>query len=131
MRVLSSKQFGQKLKATIQSSGKLGFSKITGEVLELNKCQCVKFAQDDDSEGTLYLAAVRDTDEDGFGILQSGGYYNVSTKPLFDALGVDYSDQTMIYDLTRCSSLDHELGGSVYKMTPRPIIKTKLKNMER
>ena len=117
MKLLSSKQYGINLKATVQSTGKLGFSGPTATALELSAGRYIRFAQDDDD--TLYLAVMEGMDEDGFKILQSGGYYNVTTKTLFETLGVDFKTQTVIYDLMRVASKDEAMEGKAYRMTPR------------
>lgn len=119
MKILSSKQYGVNLKATVQSTGKLGFSGSTSTALLLTTAKCIRFAQDDDADETLYLAVMEGRDEDGFKLLQSGGYYSVATRALFDALGVDYKTQTVIYDLVRDASKDEVLGGQTYRMMPR------------
>lgn len=119
MKILSSKQYGVNLKATVQSTGKLGFSGPTAAALQLSAGTYVRFAQDDDPDETLYLAVMDGKDEDGFKLLQSGGYYNVTTKPLFEALGVDFKSQTVIYDLQRDASKDEAMGGKAYRMSPR------------
>lgn len=119
MKILSSKQYGVNLKATIQSTGKLGFSGPTATALELVAGGYIRFAQDDDPDETLYLAVMEGVDNDGFKLMQSGGYYNVTTRSLFDALGVEYRMQTVIYDLMRDASKDEAMGGRAYKMMPR------------
>lgn len=119
MKILSSKQYGVNLKATVQSTGKLGFSGPTATALELSAGGFIRFGQDDDTDETLFLAVMNGVDEDGFKIMQSGGYYSVSTKMLFEALNVDYKSQTVIYDLQRDSSKDETMGGRAYRMTPR------------
>lgn len=123
MKILSSKKYGVNLKATVQGTGKLGFSGATATALRLDTGMYIRFAQDDDADETLYLAVMNGMDEDGFKLLQSAGYYSVMTKPLFDALGVDYKSQTVIYDLTRDASKDEAMGGRAYRMTPRILYK--------
>lgn len=123
MKLLSSKQYGINLKATVQSTGKLGFSGPTATSLQLSAGVYIRFAQDDDADETLYLAVMEGKDEDGFKILQSGGYYNVNTKPLFEALGVDFKSNTVIYDLQRDASKDEDMSGKAYKMSPRMLPK--------
>ena len=54
IRILSAKLFATKLKATIRSSGKLGFSEATAKILDLESGKFAKFAKDTDS-GLLYL----------------------------------------------------------------------------
>lgn len=118
--ILSAKQYGVKLKATIQATGKLGFTRDTGEVLKLNEKKGVVFGQDDQSKDTLYIILTTEKGEDAFGLLCSGGYYSVNAKPLFDALEYKYQEQTVTFDLTRSAEHDAELGGEVYKAKKRP-----------
>lgn len=119
LKILSVKEYGASLKATIQSTGKLGFSSATAAVLELASHTHVRFAKEDDQSDVLYLAVMPGADEDGFKLMQSSGYYNVSTRPLFDALQVDYKSRTVIYDLQRDAEKDEEMGGKTYRMEPR------------
>lgn len=129
MQILSAKQYGSSLKATIQATGKLGFTKATSDTMALADKACVKFAVDDDPDKTMYIAACAEESEDGFKLLCSSEYYSVPTKALFDALGIDYQSQTVIFDLSRSAIHDAELGGDAYKMKMRTITKTE-KNME-
>lgn len=117
--ILSVKEYGVSLKATIQSTGKLGFTSGTAGVLGLARHSHVRIARDTDRPDVLYMAVMPDADEDGFRILQSGGYCYLNTRPLFDALEVDYRTQTVIYDLTRMTEGDEAMGGKVYRMEPR------------
>ena len=119
MKILSVKQYGVSLKATVQATGKLGFGAGTAHVLELPTHTYMRFAMEDEASGVLYLAVMPGADEDGFKILQSGGYYYINTKPLFEALELDFRSQLVIYDLQRDKSKDAELGGTAYRMEPR------------
>lgn len=119
LKILSVKEYGASLKATIQSTGKLGFTSATATVLELASHSHVRFAQEDEASDVLFLAVMPGVDEDGFKLMQSGGYYSVNTRPLFDALQVDYKSRTVIYDLQRDAAKDEEMGGKTYRMEPR------------
>ena len=127
MRILSAKTYGAKLKATIQATGKLGFTKNTSDALNLSVNKFIKFAQDDNED--LYLIVTQFENEDVFKLIYASGYYSVGTKGLFDALNFDYKNNTIIFDLQRMVNLDNELGGEVYKMNMRIIDKPE-KNME-
>lgn len=122
MKILSAKTYGVKLKATIQATGKLGFTKATSDVLGLGVRKFIKFAQSDD-ERELYLIVSESENEDAFKVSISSGYYSLNTKGLFDALDLDYKNKTIIFDLQRIVSLDNELEGDVYKMVYREILK--------
>lgn len=129
MKVLSSKKYGVKLKATIQATGKLGFPKQTSDVLGFKTKQFVKFAQSEDGKDDLFLCVMDAPDEDVFKVNCSSGYYNVGTKVLFDILGYDYTNCTIIFDLNRAAQFDEELHGEVYKMCMRKLSKND-KNIE-
>lgn len=117
--LLSAKEYGVSLKATIQGTGKLGFTAGTAKVMKLGEHSHVHFARMKEQPGMLYMALMTEADDDGFRVLMSGGYYYLNTKSLFDALGVDYRTQTVIYDLTRMEEGDEALGGKAYRMEPR------------
>lgn len=119
LKILSVKEYGTSLKATIQSTGKLGFTGATAAVLGLASHTHVRFAQEDETSDVLYLAVMPGADEEGFKLMQSGGYYNVNTRALFDALQVDYKTRTVIYDMQRDAAKDEEMGGKTYRMEPR------------
>ena len=119
IKVLSAQQYGKKLKATIQSTGKLGFTESTAEEFELDKPCWMKVAADDEVDELLYLILVREEDKDAFQVCKSGEYYYLPTKYLFDALGYDYEKKKIMFDIVRVSELDHELGGTVYRMKRR------------
>ena len=72
--VLSAKQFATKLKATIQASGRLGFTAETATVLGLESGKFAKFAKDDEND-SLYLIIINEPNEDAFEIRVSSGYY--------------------------------------------------------
>ena len=119
--------------ATIQATGRLGFPKLTSDALKFNARQYVKFAQSEDNNNDLFMCVLSEPNEDAFKVICSGGYYSLGTKVLFDILGYDYLNYTIIFDLNRASHLDEELQGEVYKMCERKLSKNNKKetdNME-
>ena len=118
--ILSAKQFATKLKATIQASGRLGFTAETATALDLESKKYAKFAKDDEKE-SLYIIIINEKSEDAFDIRVSSGYYYVPTKVMFDTLGYDYENNTIMFDLVRQPSLDNDLQGQVYYMKHRQI----------
>lgn len=116
--VISAKQFVQKLKVTIQSSGRLGFTGETGDHLRLQEKAGVKFAKDDE-KNVLYLIIIDTRSVDAFEFRSSGRYFYAETSRMFDYLGYDYSKGNIIFDLVRQDHLDEQLGGEVYMMKPR------------
>ena len=120
IQILSAKQFATKLKATIQASGRLGFTAETATALGFESGKFAKFAKDDEN-GSLYLIIINERSEDAFEIRVSSGYYYVPTKVMFDTLGFNYENGNIMFDLVRKSSLDDDLQGQVYFMKQRPI----------
>ena len=118
IRIINAKQFTTKLKATIQFSGRLGFTEETANVLDLSVGKFARFAQDDE-KNTLYLIIIDKASEDAFQIRLSSGYYYVPTKMMFDMLGFDYEHNTIMFDLIRQPSLDADLMGQAYLMKQR------------
>ena len=118
--ILSAKQFAIKLKATIQASGRLGFTAETATALDFKSGKFAKFAKDDENE-QLYLIINNEDSEDAFSIKATSGYYYVATKLLFDTLGYDYESGNIMFDLIRQPSLDTELAGQVYYMKQRKV----------
>lgn len=125
LKMLSAKDFSVKLKATIQASGRLGFTEPTAKKLELTTDKWVKFAEDDETN-EMYLAVCGELSEDAFPVKSSSGYFYVLAKNIFDTKGWDYTHQTIIFDLVRSSKYDEVMGGDTYKMNKR-IIKRKKK----
>ena len=116
--IISAKQFTAKLKATIQSTGKLGFTGETAKCLNLETEKHAKFAKDDKT-GVLYLILMNRPNEDAFPIKSTSGYYYAATSRMFDMLGFDYKSTTIMFDLIRQNSLDLDLNGEVYMMKQR------------
>ena len=129
LKMLSAKDFYVRLKATIQASGRLGFTETTAKKLELNTEKWVKFAEDEDTE-EMYLAVCNEKSDDAFPVKASSGYFYVFAKNLFDAKGLDYTHHTIIFDLTMASDYNEFFGGSTYKMNKRVINRKKKGEVE-
>lgn len=114
-KILSSKEYNIKLKATIHSSGKLGFTADTADKLKLSPKSAIKFAQDEDDESILYLINASEPDSDSFPVNKAGNYYYVNAKGLFDHLGFDYINNSIMFDMADVSENDIE----IYKLTKR------------
>ena len=121
--ILSASKYTSKLKATVHTSGKLGFTEVTARELGFKEDteNFVQFAQDDENQDILYLINDAIDDGDSFRINKAGKYYYVNSKLLFDSLGIDYVNQTVIYDMINIKIGDKEM----YKMTPRLLKKSK------
>ena len=116
--IISAKQFAIKLKATIQYSGRLGFTEETAKALGLESEKFATFAKDEE-KNILYLIITDENSDDAFPIKLSSGYYYVPAKLMFDMLGYDYENNNIVFDLVRQHSLDDDLKGQVYQMKPR------------
>ena len=125
--ILSAKQFATKLKATIQASGRLGFTAETATALDFKSGTFAKFAQDDENK-SLYLIIINEGSEDAFSVRESSGYFYVPTKVMFDTLGFNYENGNIMFDLVRQPSLDDDLQGQVYFMKQRQIKNREKKN---
>ncbi len=122
-RILSASRFVSKLKATVHTSGKLGFSEVTAKELGLfkNEEHFVQFAQDTEDPSVLYLINETEDNKDSFKVCKSGAYYYINAKLMFDSLGVDYTNKTIIYDMIKSQNEE----GDVYRMTKRELPKSK------
>lgn len=112
---ISAKEFAANLKATIHTTGKLGFSEATAKALGFGENSCVLFVDDVEDKNILYLVNAKGGDEDAFTVRKSGEYYYVNTKALFDKLGMDYIKNTIIFDMVRIDEEEYE----VYKLKKR------------
>ncbi|MCR4664440.1 MAG: hypothetical protein K5660_03645 [Paludibacteraceae bacterium] len=118
-QIFNAKEFTTKLKATIQSTGKLGFTAETISQLQLTTDCSILIAPDSESKHILYMAVLRTQDDTAFPVLKSGNYVYLNTRQLFDKLGVNYSNATVMFALSHFEEGDSQLGGDCYKMTMR------------
>ncbi len=126
LRILSATKYAaKKLKATVQNTGRLGFTESTKEEMNISENTYIYIAQGESSED-LYMIVSDKKDENAFRVHKSGSYYYIPTKQLFDDLKYDYKKITYIFDLIREESLDEGLG-KTYKMHKREI-KKKVEN---
>lgn len=128
IKILSAKDFAVKLKATIQATGKLGFTEETAKTLGLSNETYIQIAFDDE-EDVFYLIVMPCSNPDSFKVCSAGGYFYLPTSALFKSMGLDFSSFSFLFDLTREEKLDGSLGGAVYKMNKRTV-RRKRKNVE-
>lgn len=119
LSIYSAKNYSTKLKVTVHKTGKLGFTADTAASLHLSPDTYIKIARDEEQEDNLFMIVCEGIDEDGFKLCLNSGYYSLPTTMLLNELGFDYKHSTIIFDLSRVSSLDEEVGGRVYKMSKR------------
>lgn len=118
------KVYTVRLKATIQSSGRLGFTSDTIEQLKLTPECSIILAQDSDNKKVLYMAVLRERRDDAFPVLSAGKYVYLNTRQLFDTIKIDYVNLVNFFDITRFEEADEEMGGECYKMTLRNRLRT-------
>ena len=119
-KVYSVKDFGRVLKATIQNTGRLGFSGETAKAMKIDTDTLFIIGNDDRVQADLILVKMGEYNADAFRARKSNEYYYLNTTALFDMLGYDYkSDDTIFFDVVRFPSLDTEAGGEVYIMNKR------------
>ena len=118
------KIFTVRLKATIQSTGKLGFTADTMEQLKLTPECSIFLAPDDENKKVMYMGVAREKREGAFPVLSSGKYVYLNTRQLFDTLKIDYSNYVNFYDLSRYEEGDEVMEGECYKMALRNRLRT-------
>ena len=118
-KCFNAKELTTKLKATIQATGRLGFTAGTIDQLRLTPMCSVLLAPDSDDRRTLYMAVLRYGREDAFNVISAGAYVYLNTKQLFDTIKMDYTKNTIIFDLERFEEGDEIMGGECYKMKAR------------
>jgi hypothetical protein len=103
LKFLKAEEPGRKAKATVHSTGKLGFSKEAVEYLGIKEGKSIQFAQDEENPDDLNLYAVvhLGTPEGAFRINKAGHYFYLNTTNLFDSLKLDYKSKKIIYDLVK------------------------------
>ena len=119
LSVHKASDFDRNVKATIQSTGKLGFSEGAAKKLNLTGDEYFVLASNEENneDENLYGWVERDEDNSGFKVNKSGDYYNINTKPLFDKLQIDYRDKntTVIYDIVDFTNGE----ANIYKLIKR------------
>lgn len=121
----NAKDYTIKLKATIQKTGKLGFTSDTIEKLRLEQGCSIYLAPDDTNKKIMYMGVVREVREDAFPLLSSGKYPYLNTTGLFKELKFDFVNKVYIFDLSRFPEGDEAMDGECYRMEMRPKDRTK------
>jgi len=121
LKFINAESFDTNLKCSIHKNGKLGFSSSAINKLKIDKNKSVKFAQDEDEKanGNLYIVIQNSITEDAFKINKAGDYYYMNTKAMFDELGYDYRNKTIIFDIVKTEEKHNEL--PIYKLIKREV----------
>lgn len=115
----NAKEFTVRLKATIQATGKLGFTQDTIDQLRLTSECSVFLAPDDENKKVMYMGVLRERMEDAFPVLSSGKYFYLNTTNLFKALKLDFEHKVYMFDLSRFEEGDNAMEAECYKMDLR------------
>lgn len=108
-----------RLKATIQSTGRLGFTFDTMEMLKLTPECSIYLAPDDSNKRVMYMGVLRERKDDAFPVLSAGKYVYLNTRQLFETLGIDFVNNVNIFDLSRFEGGDEVMESECYKMVRR------------
>lgn len=119
LKIHKANEFEKNVKATVQSTGRLGFSDGAKKKMkiETGKYLVIATNEDDEKDENLYAWLEDNEENGGFRINKGGQYYNANTKPLFDGLKIDYKDKDnlVIYDIV---DFDND-GNQIFKLVKR------------
>lgn len=119
LKVHKANELDRNVKATVQSTGRLGFSDGANKKMKIETGKFLMLAtnEEDEKDENLY-AWLEETDKNGgFRINKGGQYFNANTKPLFDELKINYKDaeNLIIYDIV---DFEYE-GNPIFKFVKR------------
>jgi len=112
-----------RVKCTVHSNGKLGFSQAAIKRFGINDNHYAKIGinEEDVKDTSLYMLLTRTPDEESFKINSAGNYYYLNTRNLFDELNIDYKKMKIIYDI---EEIKHE-NQIIYKLNRRVLDRSK------
>jgi hypothetical protein len=89
------------LKATVHKTGKLGFTTEAAKKLELSpeKSASIGMNEDDENDKNLYLVINPIRTSGAFNVSKAGEYFYINTKALFDSLKIDYTKDSVVYEI--------------------------------
>ena len=123
LKFIKAEDLDRNAKGTVHTSGKLGFSSDAMSLLGLDEKKFIAFAtnEEDKTDENLYAVVYGSAQEGAFKINKAGEYFYVNTKSMFEALGIDYKNVKIIYDIIKT---EYE-GEPLFKMLKREIKKKK------
>jgi hypothetical protein len=97
----------KKARATIHNRGKLGFTKVAAEMLELGTDAYIMIGQNEENKAdkNLYVVVTDEKYEGCYTIQKASDYFYVKTSLLFDSLKVDYKNNLVTFDITEGKGL--------------------------
>lgn len=105
-------------KATVRRSGRLGFSRSAAKMIDFEVNKFFRIGRKKDGgEDILFLIPVSEDDKSDFtfGVFKAGGYYSMKTKRLLSQLGIEYREDTVIFEIDE----KIDAGKKYYKLTRR------------
>ena len=94
-------ELDKNLKVTVHKTGKMGFTSDAATKLKLptNKSADIGFNEADLTDKNLYLFIYPEDKKGQFKVIKAGQYYYLNTKVLFDNLKIDYTKDTISYEI--------------------------------
>lgn len=123
IKIIKVADYTKRLKATIQATGKLGFTRETADEFNLTTDTRIAFARDDEHANALYMIVCNTHIDDSFAVNRGGKYFYLSTRRMFDAFGYDYVRFNIMFDLIHKPELDEQADGRVYLMVERKTVR--------
>ncbi|WPO82425.1 hypothetical protein SD427_16920 [Chryseobacterium sp. JJR-5R] len=97
-------KIGGSIKATIQKTGKIGFSSGAEEFMGLKDTPYFKIGFNSENAGEIIYMVSSTTEEGAFKVSKAGSYYYINLKNVFDRKGIDYKNKSYIYDIRKENS---------------------------
>jgi len=90
------------VKATLQRSGKIGFTAEAATKLKLSTDKSLMIGNnaEDKNDQNLYVVINDPKEDDAYQILKAGAYFYINTKPLFKKLRWDYETYSYSFEIT-------------------------------
>ena len=118
-QIFDAKELTQRLKATVQRTGKLGFTAETLDVLQIKQGTYIRFAEDTESKRVLWMGVLQEPADNAFPVNKAGEYFYVNTTKMFEKVGLDFKKKNCMFDMERAAEYDEAIGGACYKMQLR------------
>lgn len=102
LKLHKAERYSRNVKATIQKSGRMGFSSAAIKLMGVdNNSHIGIFTNDNDpSDDNLYLMLTDKPQEGFFKVKKAGKYYALDARELFQTLGYDYKNYSIIFDVS-------------------------------
>jgi hypothetical protein len=126
LKFFNPEQLDKNLKATIQKTGKLGFTIEAAKKLQLSTDKSIGIAEneDDSNDKNLYVVIYPEKKQGAFNINKAGDYFYVNIKALLENLKIDYISNVITFDIIE-EKLD---GETIYKFKRRDKSKKIIEN---